>query len=348
MAPAWFGKIYNKLETLLVEVDTFTSQSTLCLNSSDPSEWESVRGEPDEFVEDLSSDLQQHHDRLALPSCESPSDPPSHQNFDVSGNVKVEKQVEEDIVNEDLSVSSSSSDGETLSGASLIHEYCDGTLTSATKHGDEESLISNSLTTTQKISSGEALVFPGEEIVEEVRVESFRDYVSTGSQSTQSWGESFGTLIECRDDLRISMDDTNLNPTDTKSSDEPVEDNVSNMRSFNDDNPDDVIHDMSDTAPLNTKELSGMVFQEGPSYVDDNELYALHVRTKKLRSVKRKILDALATKRIREKEYEQLAIWFGDADMGSDLVSEDSEHKEAIDSKSSQVLESEDSHWELL
>lgn len=26
MGPAWFGKIYNKLETILVEVDTFTSQ----------------------------------------------------------------------------------------------------------------------------------------------------------------------------------------------------------------------------------------------------------------------------------------------------------------------------------
>lgn len=56
----------------------------------------------------------------------------------------------------------------------------------------------------------------------------------------------------------------------------------------------------------------------------------------------RKILDALATKRIREKEYEQLAIWFGDANMGSDLVKEDK------NSKSSQVLESEDSQWELL
>lgn len=59
----------------------------------------------------------------------------------------------------------------------------------------------------------------------------------------------------------------------------------------------------------------------------------------------RKILDALTTKRIREKEYEQLAIWFGDADMGSDLVSGDSE---AIDFKSSQVHESADSQWELL
>ncbi|CAF1910005.1 hypothetical protein HID58_047327 [Brassica napus] len=291
MGPAWFGKIYNKLETILVEVDTFTSQNTLCLNSSDPSGWESVRGEPD--------------DRLTSPSCErSPSDPPSHQNFDVLGNVSVEEQVEEDIMKEDLSVSSSSSsDEETLSKVSLIQEYCVGNLTSPTSHGNEE-------------SPGEASVFPREESVEEVRVESFRDYVSTAT-------------------LEIS----NVNPTDTKFPDAPAEDN---MRSSNED---DVINGKPD-APLDTKALSGITFQEDhPGCVDDNELYALHFRTKKLRSVKRKILDALTTKRIREKEYEQLAIWFGDADMGSDLVSGDSE---AIDFKSSQVHESADSQWELL
>ncbi|XP_056850942.1 uncharacterized protein LOC108843040 isoform X2 [Raphanus sativus] len=339
MGPAWFGKIYNKLETILVEVDTFTSQSTLCLNSGDPSGWESVRFDPDESGEDPSSDLQQHHDRLGLPRCDSPSDPPSHQNFDVSGYVGVEDlQVEEDILKEDLSVSSSSSsssDGETLSGASLIQEYCAGNLTSATRHGDEESQISNTLTP-QKFSANKV----GN--VEEVKVESFRDYVSTESQSTtQSSGESFGTVIERNDDpdtLGISIDDSNLNQTETKSSDASVQDNVADMRYSNEeDDSDDVINGKFDAAPLDTKALS---FREEPSCVDDNALYALHVRTKKLRS--RKILDALATKRIREKEYEQLAIWFGDADMGSDLV------KEAIDSKSSQVLESEDSQWELL
>ncbi|KAJ0229237.1 Mucin [Hirschfeldia incana] len=314
--------------------------STLCLKSSeDPSGWESVRGEQDEYAEDSGSDLQQHYDRLSLRSCDSPSDPPSHQNFDVSGYVGVEEQVEEDIMKEDLSVSSSSSDGETLSGASLIQEYCAGNLTSATTHGDEESLISNNLAT-QKVSAGEALAFPGEESVEEVRVESFKDYVSTEAQSTQSSVESFGYVVECNDGtatLEISMDDSNLNPTDTKSSNAHVEDNVANMRSSNEDNPDDITNRKPDVAPLDTIALSGMTLPEDPSYVDDNELYALHARTKKLRSVKRKILDALATKRIREKEYEQLAIWFGDADMGSDLVKEDSEHEEAVDSQ-----------WELL
>lgn len=146
------------------------------MNSSDLSGWESVRGEPD--------------DRLSSPSCErSPSDPPSHQNFDVLGNVSVEEQVEEDIMKEDLSVSSSSSsDGETLSRISLIQEYCVGNLTSAPQ-------ITNA-STPQRSSSGE-----------EVRVESFIDYVSTAT-------------------LEIS----NLNPIDIKFPDAPA---AANMRSSN-------------------------------------------------------------------------------------------------------------------
>lgn len=151
------------------------------MNSSDPSGWESVRGEPD--------------DRLTSPSCErSPSDPPSHQNFDVLGNFGVEEQVEEDIMKEDLSVSSSSSssDGETLSRISLIQEYCVGNLTLAPQ-------ITNA-STPQRSSSGE-----------EVRVESFRDFVSTAT-------------------LEISIDGSNLNPTDTKFPDAPAE---ANMRSSN-------------------------------------------------------------------------------------------------------------------
>lgn len=44
-----------------------------------------------------------------------------------------------------------------------------------------------------------------------------------------------------------------------------------------------MINGKFDAAPLDTKALS---FREEPSCVDDNALYALHVRTKKLRSVK--------------------------------------------------------------
>ncbi|CAF2083783.1 unnamed protein product [Brassica rapa subsp. trilocularis] len=45
---------------------------------------------------------------------------------------------------------------------------------------------------------------------------------------------------------------------------------------------------------------------EDPSDFDDNLLYAARDRIRQLRSFK--------------KEYEQLAIWFGDADMGVDVT----------------------------
>lgn len=74
------------------------------------------------------------------------------------------------------------------------------------------------------------------------------------------------------------------------------------------DNPDDVINNCkSDVTPLDTKdiafqkepsyvndtvrvrimaELCGMESREDPLYVEDSELYAIHLRTKKLRSFK--------------------------------------------------------------
>ncbi|CAH2067012.1 unnamed protein product [Thlaspi arvense] len=332
---AWFGKIFNKLETILVEVDTFTSQNTLCLKSSDPSGWESVRGEPDEVAEEdrssVTCDLQKEHD------------PPSHQNFEILGNVRVE----EDCLKESLSDSSSLDDGELLSGAPLLQEYCDGSLTSGTTLGvDEESVvisgeksqITNTLTP-QKVYAGET-----EEMVEEGRTESCID-VSEESQSTQSSVESFEAVVDYKDDtivaaFRTFTDDQNLNQIDTKIQDAPVQDHVANMRSSNED---DVVSGKSDVGPLDTKALYGMTYREDPSYdVDDSSLYAVRVRTKKLRSFKRKVMDALTTKRRREKEYEQLAIWFGDAAMGSDLAyGEDS-------TKHMKAIESEDSQWELL
>ncbi|CAA0332339.1 unnamed protein product [Arabidopsis thaliana] len=638
---AWFSKIYNKLENLLVEVDSFTSQSTLCLKSSEPPRFEYVRGESKEVAEDHSSNVQGRHDRVASPRSESPSDPPSHQNFDIPGHVLVEKRVQGDILKEnvvqrdsfeDNSSASSSSDGEIestsplheeycdaymtstttlsdeeqlvsdeesqifpdgerlstsplleeyhdanltsaasvgdeepivtdkeshitkslsnspscnspsdsppcqnfdilghvrveervqgdilveniahgenssassldgeetlstsplleelcdanltststlggeepivtddesqitntltpqkfsaenssvfpgeesvqevrvesslsdeeilsksplleahcdanltststlggegpivtddesqitntltpqkfseeeiLSKSPLLEEHCDANLTSDTTLGDEkpiitddESWISNSLTS-QKSSAGNSWVFSGEDSVEEVKVKSCRDVVSTESQSTQSSMESFGTVVKCNDGPVLAAlgcfrdNDSSLNPLVTKVPDE-------NMRSSNADNPDDVINNCkSDVTPLDTKdiafqkepsyvndtvrvrimaELCGMESREDPLYVEDSELYAIHLRTKKLRSFKRKVLDVLTSKRRREKEYEQLPIWYGDAEMGSDLATkEESQQVEATDSKSSLLLESEDSQWELL
>ncbi|CAE5963967.1 unnamed protein product [Arabidopsis arenosa] len=271
---------------------------------------------------------------------------------------------------EEVRVESSLPDGEIFSTSSLFEGYCDANLIPATTLGDEEPIITDDESwitnrlTSQKSSAGNSLVFSGEESVE-VKVKSCRDVVSTEPQSTQS----LGTVVECNDD-------SSLNPLATKVPDTPVQDNVVNMRSSNADNSDDVINGKSDVTPLDSSALYGIEFQKDPSYVDDSVLYvvrariiaelcgmesredpyvedsvlyAIHLRTEKLRSFKRKILDALTSKRRREKEYEQLPIWFGDADMGSDLATkEDSKQVEAIDSKSSQLLESEDSQWELL
>ncbi|ESQ27877.1 hypothetical protein EUTSA_v10018751mg [Eutrema salsugineum] len=356
---SWFGKIYNKLETILVEVDTFTSQNTHCLKSSDPSGWESVRCEPEEVAEEdkssVTSDLQKQHERVALPSCKSPFDPPSHQNFDISGYVRVEERVEEDILKETLSASSLPDGDIVLSGAPLPKECCDGNLTSLGDDEEpittdlEESQITKNTLTPQHNSAGDRLVYPGEEsIEEEVRVESWTD--SKEPQSTQSSVESFVSVVEYDDDddAFLAALGSDLSLIATRIPDVPVQYTVASMRSSDEGNLDDLFNGKSDIASLDTDAFYDVALREDPSSVDDSALYALRVRTKKLRSFKRKIVDALTTKRRREKEYEQLAIWFGDADMGSDLVKEDSEHKEAIDSKSSHVLEPEDSRWELL
>uniref|UniRef100_A0A1J3HIV2 Uncharacterized protein n=1 Tax=Noccaea caerulescens TaxID=107243 RepID=A0A1J3HIV2_NOCCA len=314
---AWFGKIYNKLEKILVEVDTFTSQSTLCLNSDDdPSGWESVRSEPEESAEDRS--CEQHNGGVALPSCKSPDDPPSHQKFE-------EQFEQEDGLKENENLYPFSfADGDDW----------DSNLSSITTLGvDEEPILTDvesqfiKTLVSQISSAGDPLVFP------------------------QTCVEKMGVVEEeCNDDtLEISTDVSNMNPIATKIPEIPVQDNVASMTSFNEVNLNDVCNGKSEDAQLDSKALSAMEFQQDPSHVDDNALYAVRVRTKKLRSFKRKILDALTSKRRREKEYEHLPIWFGDADMGSDLVTGgDSKQVEAMDSKSSQVQESQDSQWELL
>uniref|UniRef100_A0A1J3DYL7 Uncharacterized protein n=1 Tax=Noccaea caerulescens TaxID=107243 RepID=A0A1J3DYL7_NOCCA len=301
---AWFGKIYNKLEKILVEVDTFTSQSTLCLNSDDdPSGWESVTSEPEEAAEDPS--CEKHDGGVASPSCESPDDPPSHQKFE-------EQFEQEDGLKENENLYPFSfADGDDW----------DSNLSSITEPilTDVESQFIKTVVS-QISSAGDPLVFP------------------------QTSVEKMGVVEEeCNDDtLEISTDVSNMNPIATKIPEIPVQDNVASVTSFNEVNLNDVCNGKSEA-------LSAMEFQQDPSHVDDNALYAVRVRTKKLRSFKRKILDALTSKRRREKEYEHLPIWFGDADMASDLVTGgDSKQVEAMDSKSSQVQESQDSQWELL
>ncbi|XP_010471365.1 PREDICTED: mucin-1-like isoform X2 [Camelina sativa] len=461
-----------------------SSEASILQQDHDPVDSQSCKipsDQPKQAAEDSSSEASAVQQDLELdsPSCKSPSDPPSHQNFDISEHVLVEERVQGDILHENLvqedgfkensPASSSLSDQEILSTSPLLEEYWNTSLTSASTIGDEESIITDdesqitNTLTTQNSSPGSSSVFPGGERVEEVRVKSslpdgemlstsslledycdanltstttladeeplitddesritntfiphkvspgnpsvspcgesveevgdvsFRDIVSTESQSTQSSMKSFGTVVKCNDDpvlpaLGIFMDnDSSPNdPLATKIADGPVQDNVANMRSSNAGLLTrflllDVMNDKSDVAPmdinalyhidfredpsyvdnnamrvktispLDTNALNSMQSREDPLYVDDSVLYAMHLRTKKLRSFKRKILDALTSKRRREKEYEQLAIWFGDAEMGSDLsTEEDSKQVKAIDSKSSRLLESEDSQWELL
>ncbi|XP_010459381.1 PREDICTED: uncharacterized protein LOC104740475 [Camelina sativa] len=174
------------------------------------------------------------------------------------------------------------------------------------------------------------------------------------------------TVITCNDDTFVSPSGIstgvpNLIPFATEIQATPVQDSVANTRSFSSNsmkvNQDEFCIEDFDVGPLDTIDLYDMTTREDPSDFDDNLLYATRDRTKQLRSFKRKIMDALTTKKRREKEYEQLAIWFGDADMGCDLVNT-KEHANAKehattspDSKSSQSnvpFVSEDSEWEIL
>ncbi|KAG2305348.1 hypothetical protein Bca52824_033999 [Brassica carinata] len=63
-------------------------------------------------------------------------------------------------------------------------------------------------------------------------------------------------------------------------------------------------------------------------------------------------MDALTSQRTRKKEYEQLAIWFGDADIGSVDVMNITKHATTSPdpkySESNVPFASEDSEWELL
>ncbi|MED6162237.1 hypothetical protein PIB30_068526 [Stylosanthes scabra] len=87
-------------------------------------------------------------------------------------------------------------------------------------------------------------------------------------------------------------------------------------------------------------------------FVDDIELYAVSSRMQKLRSYKKKIQDAFASKKRLAKEYEQLAIWYGDTDMepspglSQNLLPFGS--RTYVSSQNSQAQHACESDWELL
>lgn len=73
--------------------------------------------------------------------------------------------------------------------------------------------------------------------------------------------------------------------------------------------------------------------------VQDSVLHAISHRARKQRSYKKKIQDAFTSKKRLVKEYEQLAIWFGDVGLDS---------SQEATSESSQTHHAGDSEWELL
>ncbi|KAK7405314.1 hypothetical protein VNO78_06532 [Psophocarpus tetragonolobus] len=87
-------------------------------------------------------------------------------------------------------------------------------------------------------------------------------------------------------------------------------------------------------------------------FVDDSELYAASSRIRKLRSYKKRIRDAFASKKRLSKEYEQLAIWYGDTDIelrqGFSQTFLPFNSRTNTDPKNAQVLHASETEWELL
>ncbi|XP_021288500.1 uncharacterized protein LOC110419733 isoform X2 [Herrania umbratica] len=123
--------------------------------------------------------------------------------------------------------------------------------------------------------------------------------------------------------------------------------------------------DSSDIGPINdstddiiissmeTIELSDEVkLEDSCVIIDSSALYAVSRIMRKHRSYKKRIQDALTSKTRLTKEYEQLAIWFGDADMGSNQdflqTRRPSSSTTPLECKSLQTELVCDSEWELL
>ncbi|TYH74461.1 hypothetical protein ES332_D05G400300v1 [Gossypium tomentosum] len=104
---------------------------------------------------------------------------------------------------------------------------------------------------------------------------------------------------------------------------------------------------------METVELYDEVKLEDSCHIPDvTALYAVSHIMNKHKSYKKRIKDALTSKKRLVKEYEQLAIWFGDADMGSDhnhfQTPQPSSSTATSKSKNTQTELVCDSDWELL
>ncbi|ONI12536.1 hypothetical protein PRUPE_4G170200 [Prunus persica] len=99
----------------------------------------------------------------------------------------------------------------------------------------------------------------------------------------------------------------------------------------------DFSHSSMETIDLHDK----VKLEESCVIVDDSVLHAISFRTRKLRSYKKRIQDAFTSKKRLTKEYEQLAIWFGDTDINSS--------QETLSNMTNlQTHDACDSEWELL
>ncbi|CAL0333729.1 unnamed protein product [Lupinus luteus] len=87
-------------------------------------------------------------------------------------------------------------------------------------------------------------------------------------------------------------------------------------------------------------------------FVDDSELHAVSCRVQKLRSYTKRIQDAFASKKRLAKEYEQLAIWYGDTDLeyGQSLSQTllPFSSRTYAESKNLQGQDASETEWELL
>lgn len=100
------------------------------------------------------------------------------------------------------------------------------------------------------------------------------------------------------------------------------------------------------------EESCDLKLEQSCVFVDDSELYAVSSRAQKLRSYKKRIKDAFASKKRLAKEYEQLAIWYGDTDIepsqGSSQILLPFGSRKYMDSKNLQVQQDSETEWELL
>ncbi|KAJ6314398.1 hypothetical protein OIU78_017969 [Salix suchowensis] len=113
---------------------------------------------------------------------------------------------------------------------------------------------------------------------------------------------------------------------------------------------DSAIEDLTGSEMENIDLSENAKLDESCVIVDNSFLYEVSRRNHRLRSCKKKIQDAFSSKKRLTKEYEQLAIWFGDID-GHDTTQHELPSSTTITldpDPQTQTNWRQDSEWELL